>query len=52
MIPVYNEADMIVPCAHRSLSALEKNFSNFEIILINAGGRDRSGDVMHALAAR
>jgi undecaprenyl-phosphate 4-deoxy-4-formamido-L-arabinose transferase len=51
VIPVYNEADMIAPCVRRCLSALEKDFADFEIMLINDGSRDRSLDVMRGLAA-
>ena len=50
VIPVYNEAVLIAPCVQRCLTALEKDFTDFEIILVNDGSRDNSGDVMRALA--
>jgi undecaprenyl-phosphate 4-deoxy-4-formamido-L-arabinose transferase len=42
---------MVVACVRRCLSALEKDFSDFEIILVNDGSRDRCAEVMQALAA-
>jgi glycosyltransferase involved in cell wall biosynthesis len=42
---------MIAPCVYRCLSVMEKDFDDFEIILVNDGSRDSSENVMRSLAA-
>lgn len=49
IIPVYNEA-AIVEDNLRSLEAfLEKEFDDFEIVAVNDGSRDRSGEIIRSL---
>lgn len=48
---VYNEEDIVEAAARRCLEALERDFEDFELILIDDGSRDRTGEIMDRLAA-
>jgi glycosyltransferase involved in cell wall biosynthesis len=48
---VYNEADLLEAAIRRVVAALERDFVDFEVILIDDGSRDRTGEIMRELAA-
>lgn len=47
IIPIYNSEQYVKRCVD---SILEQTFSNFELLLINDGSTDKSGDICDALA--
>ena len=49
---VHNEADLLVAAVERCLRALERAFADFELILIDDGSSDTTGEVMDALGER
>src|SRR5262245_56756799 len=51
IIPVYNSQDTLTPLVERIVRVLPSEASEFEIILINDGSRDRSWEVVQQLVA-
>jgi glycosyltransferase involved in cell wall biosynthesis len=50
VVPVYNEHENLKPLHAATVKAMEKLGASFELILINDGSKDSSGEVMDALA--
>src|SRR5256885_13754302 len=51
VVPVYNSEDSLTPLVDRLHEVLPRLASEWEIILVNDGSRDRSWDVVRGLAA-
>jgi len=51
IVPVFNEEDGIAELHRRLKAALDSAGMPYEIVLINDGSRDRSGDLLDAVAA-
>ena len=52
VIPVYNEKDNLTELIDRCLAACKKTDRGFEIILVDDGSRDGSGDIISQAADR
>lgn len=52
LVPVFNSEENLEPLVARVKAALEPRTERFEILLVNDGSRDRSWEVVSALAAR
>lgn len=50
ILPVYNEKNLVETAVKDSLQLLSQNFSDFELILIDDGSTDGTGDIMEELA--
>ncbi len=48
---VYNEENLLEAAVKRIVAALERDFNEFEVVLIDDGSRDRTGEIMKRLAA-
>lgn len=48
---VYNEEQLLEAAVRRALVALERDFDDFEIVLLDDGSKDKTGEVMQRLAA-
>jgi glycosyltransferase involved in cell wall biosynthesis len=51
VIPAYNEEGSTEKTIQRSLEALRDQFEDFEIIIVNDGSSDRTGEIADTLAA-
>ncbi len=51
VLPAHNEAENIEPVVRRALDVLPNYFDRFEIIVVNDGSRDRTGEIIDRLAA-
>src|SRR5712691_6710476 len=51
IIPAYNEEGNISGTVHEVLKALDNRFGGYEILIVNDGSRDHTGEVANALAA-
>jgi len=51
-IPVYNEENTIVELYNRIIDVLGNNGYEFEIIFVNDGSSDNSGQIMNDIADR
>ena len=49
IVPVYNSKEYLAQCVD---SILNQTFQNFEVILVDDGSKDRSGEICDAYAAR
>ncbi len=49
IVPVYNVADFVEQCAE---SILEQSFSDFELLLVDDGSTDGSGDLCEEIASK
>lgn len=52
VLPAYNEADNIEIVVKRALEVLPHYTEGFEILVVNDGSRDRTGDIIDCLADR
>lgn len=52
IFPAYNEAHSIEDAMQRSLAALKKHFTSFEILIVNDGSKDGMGKLADELAER
>lgn len=52
VMPSYNEEDVIAYTVVKLLSAFEKAGHKLEIVAVNNGSRDRTGDIIESLAKR
>lgn len=52
VIPVYNEEDCIQEVIENTFSALERNFNDFEILVINDGSTDKTREIAESVASR
>jgi glycosyltransferase involved in cell wall biosynthesis len=50
--PVYNDDNTIEPLTKRTVEVLRDIANEFEIVIVNDGSRDRSGEVADEMAAR
>jgi glycosyltransferase involved in cell wall biosynthesis len=50
VLPAHNEAENIEPVVARALEVLPRFFDQFEIIVVNDGSRDRTGEIIDRLA--
>jgi glycosyltransferase involved in cell wall biosynthesis len=50
--PLYNEAENVEELTRRALAVLPTLVEDFEVILVNDGSRDRTGELADAIAAR
>lgn len=50
ILPVYNEKDLVTSALNRCLESLFKDFSDFEIILLDDGSNDGTGEIMDELS--
>src|ERR1700749_5027325 len=50
-VPLYNEADNIPILYQRISDALNALGRSWELVLVNDGSRDRSGEILDAIAA-
>jgi glycosyltransferase involved in cell wall biosynthesis len=50
VLPAHNEAENIKPVVTRSLDVLPRFFDRFEIIVVNDGSRDQTGEIIDRLA--
>ncbi len=51
IVPVYNEGEMLEGVIKGCIETLEKDFKDFELILIDDGSADGTGDLMDKIAA-
>lgn len=51
-LPFYNEEGNVEPVTLKTKRVLEKNFKTWELILINDGSKDTSGEIIARLAAK
>ncbi|GAC1401111.1 MAG: hypothetical protein NVS4B12_05260 [Ktedonobacteraceae bacterium] len=51
VLPVYNEEDALATTLAEVLDTLKAKVADFEVILVNDGSSDRTGDILAALAA-
>ena len=49
--PCYNEAENVEPLARKTVAVLEPLVSDWELILVNDGSRDKTGEVIDRLGA-
>ena len=52
IICAYNEAHIIEDCVQKCIKGLSKDFDDFEIILVNDGSKDITGDLMDKLSQK
>lgn len=52
VLPAFNEADNIEIVVKRALDVLPQYTKQFEILVVNDGSRDRTGDIIDCLASR
>jgi glycosyltransferase involved in cell wall biosynthesis len=52
VVPAYQEEELIGTTIPRFIDSLEKQKRSFELIVVNDGSRDRTGEVLDELAAR
>lgn len=50
VLPAHNEAENIEPVVRRALEVLPDYFESFEVIVVNDGSRDQTGDIIERLA--
>ena len=50
VLPIYNEAGIIKEAVSYCIEVLSKDFKDFEIILINDGSKDQTGQVIEEIA--
>src|SRR3954453_8058449 len=50
--PAYNEEQNVVPLTEKAVEVLERLTAEYEVIIVNDGSRDRTGEVADALARR
>jgi len=48
---VYNEEELLEAAVRRALTALERDFEDFEVVLLDDGSKDRTGEIMQRLAS-
>ncbi|AEF81274.1 glycosyltransferase family 2 protein [Leadbettera azotonutricia] len=46
LIPAYNEEDILLPALERSLECFQRDFEDYEIVLINDGSKDNTGAII------
>ena len=51
VMPAYNEEENIARAVERADTALAATGVDYELIVVNDGSRDRTGEILHALAA-
>jgi glycosyltransferase involved in cell wall biosynthesis len=49
--PCYNEEDNVESTVRKALAVLEKLYTDYEVIIVNDGSRDRTGEIADRLAA-
>ncbi len=52
ILPVYNEVTLVASATKRCCEALAKDFDDYEVLLINDGSTDKTGEAMDAERAR
>lgn len=50
ILPAHNEAENIEPVVRRALEVLPRYFESFEVIVVNDGSRDDTGEIVDRLA--
>lgn len=50
ILPAHNEAENIEPVVRRALEVLPRYFESFEVIVVNDGSRDATGEIIDRLA--
>ncbi len=51
VMPAYNEAENLVPAVTRAVDAVQRFCDDFEVILVDDGSRDASGEIARELLA-
>src|SRR3989338_4765409 len=49
-LPAFNDAQTVGPIVERAIALLEQEGIDYEIIVVNDGSRDRTGEILDALA--
>lgn len=51
ILPAHNEEENIEPVVRQALDVLPRHFRDYEVLPVNDGSRDRTGEIIDALAA-
>lgn len=51
VLPAYNEEENIAPVVQNAEAVLPSVFSDYEVVVVNDGSKDRTGEIADALAA-
>ncbi len=50
VLPAHNEAENIEPVIRHALNVLPNYFDSFEVIVVNDGSRDRTGEIIDGMS--